>query len=136
MRLIIILVLSTALLSCNNTKESTKMATSEATSESQAPSIQLRSATDLKTTGLKPGQILIDVRTPEEVAEGKIEGAQEIDFMAPDFKAQLEALDKSKDYVMYCRSGGRSGKAAELMLELGFTRVTNITGGFMEYTQE
>lgn len=136
MRYYFFFVLCILLYSCN-TKPVTKLAdsTAQVAATDAPPAIQLRSATDLKEKGLKSGKILIDVRTPEEIAEGKIDGAGEIDFMAPDFKDQINALDKSKDYVMYCRSGGRSGKAAELMIELGFVNVTNITGGFMEYSK-
>ncbi len=74
--------------------------------------------------------ILIDVRTPSEISEGKIEGAKEIDYRSKDFKTQIAQLDKTKEYIIYCRSGGRSKKATEIMNELQFENVSNMIGGF------
>ena len=77
----------------------------------------------------------IDIRTPEEIAEGKITGAKEINFYDSDFKSQINQLDKSSEYVIYCRSGGRSGKAYKIMKALGFEQVRDLKGGFNEYKQ-
>lgn len=74
------------------------------------------------------GQIL-DVRTPEEWAEGIINGATKMNFYGDDFKNQLNQLDKNKAVYVYCKSGGRSGKAKEMMKEMGFTTVYNLDGG-------
>ena len=68
--------------------------------------------------------------TPEEVAEGKIENALEIDYYADDFEKEMNALDKSKSLFLYCRSGGRSGNAAELLKNAGFVKVYNMEGGY------
>jgi rhodanese-related sulfurtransferase len=76
-----------------------------------------------------PGTLL-DVRTPEEVVHGKIPGAINMDFYEDDFKKQLKSLDKNKPVYVYCASGGRSGDAAEMMSEMGFTKVYNLEGGF------
>jgi len=74
--------------------------------------------------------VVIDLRTPAEIREGKISAkALEVDFYAPDFKNRLNRLDKTKPYLIYCRSGNRSGKTAKLMKELGFTNVTELRGG-------
>jgi phage shock protein E len=72
---------------------------------------------------------LIDVRTAAEFQAGYIENAKNIDFLSGEFEAQIPNLDKQKTYYLYCRSGGRSGKSAELLLAAGFTKVYNI-GGF------
>ena len=74
------------------------------------------------------GQIL-DVRTPEEWEEGTIKGATKMDFFDNDFDHQLEKLDKTKPVYVYCKSGGRSGKAAKKMEKMGFTTVYNLLGG-------
>ncbi|MDO5678417.1 MAG: rhodanese-like domain-containing protein [Propionibacteriaceae bacterium] len=69
--------------------------------------------------------VVIDVRTPEEYTEGHLEGAKNIDFLSPDFAAQVDQLPKDAEYVLYCRSGNRSGQAKSIMENLGFTDVTN-----------
>lgn len=77
--------------------------------------------------------ILLDVRTAEEVAEGAIEGAMVIDFYADDFREKIETLDKEKTYLVYCRSGGRSGKTCKMMQEMGFTNLYNLEGGYSNW---
>ena len=81
------------------------------------------------------GAIVIDLRTPEETAEGKIPGAIEIDYYSDNFESQLDALNKSVTYLIYCRSGKRSGDAAEMMKEKGFLRVYDLGGGYEEWSE-
>lgn len=77
---------------------------------------------------------ILDVRTPEEVDEGYIPNATNIDFyLGQEFLNELEKLDKSKSYYVYCRSGNRSGQACALMLNAGFTNAYNLEGGFMNW---
>ena len=64
---------------------------------------------------------IIDVRTPEEWATGHLEGAVRVGIADADFAQQLEALDKSSDYYIYCRSGNRAGQAIDYMKSAGFT---------------
>ena len=64
---------------------------------------------------------IIDVRTPEEWATGHLEGAVRIGIADADFAQQLEALNKSADYYIYCRSGNRAGQAIDYMQSAGFT---------------
>jgi len=77
-----------------------------------------------------PKAVLLDVRTPSEVADGALPGAVNIDFNAPGFQEKLDALDKTKSYYVYCKVGGRSGKAAEMMKDRGFKEVHNLKGGY------
>lgn len=77
--------------------------------------------------------VLLDVRTPAEVAEGVIEGAIALDFFANDFQAKVNALDKNKNYFVYCRSGNRSGQACQLMDQLGFKSLVNLEGGILAW---
>lgn len=72
--------------------------------------------------------VLLDVRTPSEFSMGTIKGAKNIDFWANDFAAKIAALDKSKTYYVFCRSGNRSGKACSLMTEQGI-KAFNLDGG-------
>jgi phage shock protein E len=79
---------------------------------------------------IKKGKVyLIDVRTPEEYKSGHLKYSTNIDFKSEDFKAQIEKLDKKKPVYLYCRTGNRSGKAADLLKTLGFVKYYNI-GGF------
>jgi len=77
--------------------------------------------------------VLVDVRTIEEFNEGHIEGAINIDVFSPNFQADIEKLDKNKDYYVVCRSGGRSMSAAGAMESMGFTKVYNLAGGMMSW---
>jgi rhodanese-related sulfurtransferase len=75
----------------------------------------------------KKDWILVDLRTSREVIEGVIEWwVINIDYYSPDFKEKLNALDKNKKYLIYCRSWARSWKTLELMKELWFKNVFNL----------
>lgn len=77
---------------------------------------------------------ILDVRTEDEVAEGYIPGATNIDFyLGQGFIDALENLDKSKNYYVYCRSGNRSGQACAIMNSIGFENTYNLEGGFMNW---
>lgn len=73
--------------------------------------------------------MILDVRTPEEFAEGHIEGAIMIDFYRDDFAAELAKLDPDVPYVLYCRSGNRSGQTLAMMEGLDFQDVQDVDGG-------
>lgn len=77
--------------------------------------------------------VILDVRTAQEYADGHLNRAVNLDFNAPAFRAGLETLDKSKTYLVYCRSGNRSRQAVNLMNELGFKKIYHINGGIIEW---
>ncbi|MFV1884239.1 MAG: rhodanese-like domain-containing protein [Balneola sp.] len=80
--------------------------------------------------------VILDVRTDEEVSEGMIPNAIQIDFRGADFKTKIAELDTDKTYVVYCRSGGRSSAASEIMTkELGFKDVKNLEGGYTAWSE-
>ncbi|NNU99996.1 rhodanese-like domain-containing protein [Geobacillus sp. DSP4a] len=81
---------------------------------------------------LRSGESLhiIDVREPEEVAAGKIPGAVNIPLGLIEFR--MHELDKNEEYILVCRSGGRSGRAAEFLDSRGY-RVVNMTGGMLAW---
>lgn len=83
----------------------------------------------------KQGVVVLDVRTPEEFKAGHLSGATNINFNAPDFADQLKKLDQKKAYLVYCRSGRRSGRARDLMAEQGFSRLFNLEGGINAWTK-
>lgn len=64
---------------------------------------------------------VVDVRTAEEFATGHLDGALNFDVQSAAFVEQVSSLDPAADYVIYCRSGNRSGAAIESMKALGFT---------------
>lgn len=74
--------------------------------------------------------VILDVRTPEETVQGKIEGTIEIDVLASDFPEKIKELDKDKTYLVYCRSGRRSVTACDIMEKEGFKKTYNLLGGF------
>ncbi len=69
----------------------------------------------------QPDAVVIDVRTPEEVAAGALDGALAIDVQRDDFEDRIDELDRDATYVLYCRTGNRSAQAAQRMAERGFT---------------
>ncbi|MDA0864466.1 MAG: rhodanese-like domain-containing protein [Bacteroidetes bacterium] len=79
--------------------------------------------------------VLVDVRTPEEYAEGFIQGAINIDYFdQQSFIKQISALDKKEPVYLYCRSGNRSMKAARQLVTLGFEKVYDLAGGYMAWS--
>ena len=81
--------------------------------------------------------VILDVRTEEECLDGIIPGAINIDiYKGQGFIYKLEELDKTKNYYVYCKAGGRSGQACSIMNELGFEHTYNLLGGFMNWEGE
>jgi rhodanese-related sulfurtransferase len=81
--------------------------------------------------------VILDVRTEDEFSEGMIPGAINIDiYKGQGFIYSIEELDKSKNYYVYCRSGGRSGQACSIMSQLGFENIYNLLGGMMNWEGE
>ena len=79
--------------------------------------------------------LILDVRTPDEWAQGIIENAIMINILDPQsFMAAIEKLDKSKDYYIYCRSGARSEQACQVMNSIGFSETNNLIGGILDWT--
>jgi len=90
----------------------------------------------IKDNKANPNFIILDVRTAKEFANGHIEDAINIDYYSKDFVDELDRLDKTKTYLVYCRSGSRSTKAFNLMKELGFQRVYTMEGGIVRWQAE
>lgn len=79
---------------------------------------------------------LVDVRTLEEYNDGYIENAILIDYFLADFNTKIQELDKEKPVYLYCRSGGRSGKASKVMEELGFKKIVDLEGGYEAWSKQ
>ena len=92
-------------------------------------SIQVLSIPQFEKMATKKKSKIIDVRTPEEVAEGHLADATTINFLSPDFTSQVAGLNKKGTYLLYCRSGARTRKAADAMRKMGFKHVYMLEGG-------
>lgn len=75
----------------------------------------------------------IDVRQPEELADGIITGT--VNIPLGNLAERILELDREQRTVVLCRSGGRSGQAAELLDAAGFTDVVNLDGGMLAHDQ-
>ncbi len=73
--------------------------------------------------------VVLDIRTPEEHAAGRIAGSTNIDYYAADFQQRVEALDRSQAYLVHCASGRRSNRALGLFKKLQFASVVHLDGG-------
>lgn len=81
--------------------------------------------------------VILDVRTEEEFIEGYIPNAKNIDiYKGQGFLDEVEKLDKSKNYYVYCRSGARSAQACALMKQQGFENAYNLMGGITDWEGE
>jgi rhodanese-related sulfurtransferase len=79
----------------------------------------------------EPGVLVIDVRTPEEFAEGHIAGAKNVDFLGDDFEKQIAALPAEKPLLVHCAAGNRSSKAVVKIAELQKSaRIFHLKSGF------
>jgi rhodanese-related sulfurtransferase len=84
----------------------------------------------------KKKNVLLDVRTPEEMQEGHLEEAVNLDFLDESFPEKIETLNKNKTYLLYCRSGKRTAKAGALMKAAGFKNVYMLDGGITSWLEE
>ncbi len=127
------LLILTSLYACqpNSTTQST---TPEGKTQTSAASVVTLDAQEFATKS-KAGTVL-DVRTADEVAQGKIEGALEIDFYSPDFLDQVSQISKDQEIYLYCAVGARSEEAARLLIQQGYTKVYHLQGGIQGWAQQ
>lgn len=78
---------------------------------------------------------LLDIRTKPEFDQGHIAGAEMLDFYAPDFVEKLKQLDREQTYLIYCRSGNRTGQTIKLMAQLGFQNVSHLKNGIISWVR-
>lgn len=123
------------LMSCESPKPSSKIPQNNQSEEQTFvfKNVDAKEFNDLINSG--KGQLL-DVRTQGEVDNGKIAGATHYDFFGNEFQAQISKLDKKQPVYVYCASGNRSGQAMNMMKEMGFTEVYNLSGGIGAWTSE
>lgn len=80
-----------------------------------------------------PNPQILDVRTPEEFASDPIDNAKNVNWLSSDFVTNAKKFDKSKPVFVYCKSGGRSQKAAAKLAALGFTTIYELQGGILKW---
>ena len=101
-----------------------------------AQSSQLLNASDFeKKLQATKDKIVLDVRTKSEYDQGHLVSATLIDYYKSDFKQQLSKLDKNKSVLVYCKGGGRSGSAAQVLTDLGFKLVYDLQGGITSWSR-
>lgn len=83
----------------------------------------------------KTGGIVLDVRTPGEVARGRIAGASVINLRDKDFGKKISFMRKDKAILVYCAAGSRSARAADKLIAAGFPKVYNLSGGIMGWNR-
>ena len=82
-----------------------------------------------------PDFVLLDVRTRKEFDAERIAGAVMVDYRSPSFRDQMAKLDRSKSYLVYCRTGNRTSGAVKVMRELGFPNVFVFPGGITKWKE-
>jgi phage shock protein E len=95
--------------------------------------VGVRTVSATEAVKVLDSRVVIDVRGPDEVAEGAIVGATVLDFNAGEFQAKIGGYNRNAAYLVYCRSGNRSGQAVAIMKELGFTDVID-AGAYVDLT--
>lgn len=80
--------------------------------------------------------VILDVRTPEEFNEGHLLRAINVNFYDEDFEKQIQNMDKTKTILVYCKAGGRSAEAAELLVKNKFKKVVNLTDGYDSWIEQ
>jgi rhodanese-related sulfurtransferase len=90
-------------------------------------------AAEFQAKTQESGVITLDVRTPGEFVEGRLVNSINIDVENPSFTTEIEKLDKTATYAVYCRSGRRSADAIATMKSAGFTNLFNLNAGVQEW---
>jgi rhodanese-related sulfurtransferase len=88
-------------------------------------------------TSSEEGSLMIlDVRTAPEYCSGHLKGSINLDIRSPSFAEELDALDRGRAYLVYCRTGVRSSRAVAIMRSLGFRELYDLAGGLVGWQRE
>lgn len=131
--LIALLMAAFGVVSCQPASVPTGATTQPAAAPAGGAAFQNVDAQQFAELMKTPNTVVLDVRTPAETAAGMIEGAIELDVTSPDFAAKVAELDKTKTYLVYCRSGRRSANACQIMSGQGFGALYNLQGGYLAW---
>lgn len=131
--LLVVAIIAIALISPGKQKNSSIVQTNES-QDIEASDISKISPQEFDRLLSSGEYTVIDIRTPEEIAEGKITNdALEINFYDENFKQQIRELNPDDKYLVYCRSGNRSGQSLEIFKELGFENVKELDSGIVAW---
>jgi len=128
LKFLLITILWVSFVSCDQ-KQNDK-----STDQDSASVISLISASELDKANDQI--LLIDVRTPGEFASGHIENSINIDYKSDDFKDLIGELDTNQEVYVYCKVGGRSGRSAKILEDMGFEKVYDLKGGIIAWEKE
>lgn len=123
------------LMACNNSATSQDVADDTTVSTDQNEPIHQKVSGQIFKEKLAAAteSIILDVRTPAEVANGTLPNATVINFYDDNFKEQVSKLDNTKPVFVYCKSGGRSGQAMNIMKGMGFDEIYDLIGGYAAF---
>ncbi len=118
----------------------------QADSGAKAPKAEVAQKAELQVTHVdankaseiikaRPDLVVIDVRTPGEFASGHIDGAINIDFKNANFATEISKLDGTQDYLIHCRSGGRSTASLKHFKNKGFVHIIHMDGGMIAWNK-
>jgi phage shock protein E len=127
------LLLAGSLAACGTGDPEVSVSAGTAAASAPAEGAEL-DATAFAAALKRPDTTIIDVRTPQEYAQGHLPGAVNIDIEGADFVQQVQALDPGAPYAVYCRSGNRSAAAIQTMNQLGFTGAYHLGGGISAWS--
>ena len=131
----LLLLAAVALAGCSPDPEAAAANRDSSVSTGSGSPIRVSTA-DFTSVIANPDVQIIDVRTPEEFAEGHIPGAVNMPVQAPDFTAQVAELDPNGTYAVYCRSGNRSQPAVAAMERAGITKIYELASGTIGWTSD
>ena len=132
---LLFIFLSASFMACQSPSDSNQTKSSESAVSSTQGEIKLLDAVTFNDAVSNKEVVLLDVRTPEEFSEGHLENALNIDFQNMNsFAEKIATLDKSEPVYLYCRSGGRSGRASSYLKEQGFSLVHDLDGGISSWS--
>ena len=127
------LSISTFILSCNSQSDQNEKSQQSESTDFVVTKYQNIDVAQFDILREDKDYIVMDVRTPDEIAAGKVDDAIELDYFAPTFSGDLKKLDKQRKYLVYCKVGGRSAKTAQKMVDMGFQYIYNLQGGYTSW---
>lgn len=130
-KVLLYLFFVTVIVSCNSDVKSQSSSNTEQNVSAQS---KLMSCSNFESRTNEESNVqLIDVRTKEEFEAGAISGAVNLNILDGTFQDNINTLDKEKPVYVYCAKGGRSAKAAKLLVQQGFKEVIDLKGGYSAY---